>query len=167
MEAELADEFGVAPGLLRVHSVDQRVLALRVGPVVAEFAKLLVAAGGVVARIEDQHYILAAQRRERNDFAVLIGHEKSGAGVPGRRGSGKEPVEQELSREGRTGPFIVKLFLRRFDVEAVAEAAHAADESGPVDRARSSAAGAARRRRRCGRSRRGRGPTPRRATVRG
>ena len=76
----LADELSVALGALRIHSEDQRILLLRAGPTVAKLAELLAADAGIIAGVENQHHVVAAQRGERNDFAVLIGEREIGRG---------------------------------------------------------------------------------------
>ena len=68
----------MALGTLRVYAVDECVLLLSIGPAVAEFAQLLAADGGVVARIKDQHHVVAAQRGERYNLAILIGEREIG-----------------------------------------------------------------------------------------
>ena len=58
-------------------------------PIVAELAELLGAAGGVVAGIEDQDDVAAAQRGEGDGAAGSSSAVKSGAGAPAGRGSEK------------------------------------------------------------------------------
>ena len=63
-QVALADELGVALSALRIHSEDQRVLLLRVGPAVTKITQLLAADSSVVAGIKNQHHVMATQGGE-------------------------------------------------------------------------------------------------------
>src|SRR5260221_12227681 len=57
-QTALGDEFRVALGVLWVYAEHQRILLLRTGPAVAEFAQLPATAGGVIAGIKHQHHVV-------------------------------------------------------------------------------------------------------------
>src|SRR3979411_2948386 len=92
-QAALGDELGVALAALGVHTEDQRIFLVCAGPVVAEFAQLPAANGGVVAGIKEQRDIVAAQGAKRDHFPVLIGEREIGRGRTGQKWIRKEPIE--------------------------------------------------------------------------
>src|ERR1700681_3622165 len=103
-QAALGDELGVALGGLGIHAEDQRVFLLCSGPAVAEFAQLPAANRGVVAGIEDQHHVVAAQRAKRDHVAGLIGEREIGRGRAGQKWIRKEPIEH-VPRPEAVGAF--------------------------------------------------------------
>jgi hypothetical protein len=63
----------VTPGARGVHSEYLRVALAGLRPLVAELAQLLAASRRIVAGIEHQHHILAAQFGEIHGSSILLG----------------------------------------------------------------------------------------------
>jgi hypothetical protein len=92
-EVELFAEAGVAARVLGVHAEDLDSAGADGLPGIAKLAKLFGAAGGGVARIEDESHVMAAEGGERHGAAGIVQERELRSGRTDGEGIGEEPGE--------------------------------------------------------------------------
>src|SRR5579871_369078 len=92
-EFVLLAEFPVRGRTSRIHAVDDHVALFGVLPLITEFAELLGAGGSVVAWVEDQDDVFAAERIEGHDRAGFVGQAEGRRFRSNRKRIGKQPAQ--------------------------------------------------------------------------
>ena len=71
----------VAGGILRIDAEDERIFFSGLRPAIAKLAELAAADGRIVAGIENENHVSAAQVPEGHGLAVLIGQREIRRGI--------------------------------------------------------------------------------------